>query len=225
MQPRYQQTETSNRFPIVALCIAGAALAVGAFDSVADLLQFDRSAIEAGQSWRLLTGHLTHWSWDHVFWDLAVFAVLGSLCERENRARFVACVAASAILISAGVWCVLPGLETYRGLSGIDSALFALLAGSVLRDAIAERRWSWLVGTLLLLAGFLGKTVFEIATGTTLFVDSAAANMLPIPLAHIIGAVVGLGLGIAPNRRKTQNNDHPRDCTVTIASSPSLTFG
>ncbi len=39
-------------------------------------LEFDRHAVGAGQVWRLLTCHLTHWSWSHLAADLAAFVVL-----------------------------------------------------------------------------------------------------------------------------------------------------
>jgi len=39
--------------------------------------------------------------------------------------------------------------------------------------------------------GFVAKLVFELATGGTLFVDSPAAGMVPVPLAHVAGGLVG----------------------------------
>jgi rhomboid family GlyGly-CTERM serine protease len=208
-------TSVFNRLPMITLTIAAVALLIGNMGFTAKLLQYDRVAIAAGEWWRAITGHLTHWSTDHLLWDVAVFATLGFLCEREGRRRFAGCTAASTVLITAGIWFILPNLETYRGLSGIDSALFALLAGSFLRDAIAQRRWNWVAGIAVPLAGFLGKTFFEIATGTTLFVDSAAANMVPIPLAHVIGACVGLAFAVCRVQR-SRNRYLSGECGDTI---------
>jgi hypothetical protein len=86
----------------------------------------------------------------------------------------------------------MPALDTYRGLSGIDSALFTLLATRVLHESIAlkDRPQAILAGVILAL--FVAKTAYEWTTGATLFVDSAAANMLPIPLAHVMGGLVGV---------------------------------
>ena len=182
--------------PVLTLGITAVVLLIGAVDSLAASLQFDRAAIAAGEWWRLLTGHLAHWSRDHLFWDLAVFAVLGAICEREDRQRFALCGFLSAVAISVGIWLLLPDLTTYRGLSGVDSALFALLVGTILRTAVRDQRWTWVAGASLLLIGFLGKTVFEVATGATLFVDSTGSGMIPIPLAHVLGAAAGLTLGM-----------------------------
>ena len=47
--------------------------------------------------------------------------------------------------------------------------------------------------------GFVLKLAYEIVTGQTLFVDSAAA-FIPLPLVHAIGAAVGLAVGIVACR-------------------------
>ena len=59
----------------------------------------------------------------------------------------------------------LPDIESYHGLSGLDSALFTLLVISNL-----DRRLSLGVGFL---AAFLLKTAYEMATGATVFVSSS----------------------------------------------------
>jgi hypothetical protein len=50
-------------------------------------------------------------------------------------------------------------------------------------------------------AGFAAKVAFEMVTGGTLFVDSTAAGMTPVPLAHIVGGLVGLACGLWPQIR------------------------
>jgi rhomboid family GlyGly-CTERM serine protease len=150
-------------------------------------LELDRAAVARGEVWRLLTGHWTHWTPDHLLWDSLAFLVLAALCEaRISRKRLLAAVAGSALAVSASIW-FLPGIERYRGLSGIDSALFVLLAVTLLR----ERR-SPLAG--LALAAFLAKAAWEVSTGSTLFTETQGA-FVPVPLAHLIGG--GWGLLIA----------------------------
>ena len=182
---------TARHLPGASLLIALFTVAIWWFAPISDHLQYDRSAIAAGQLWRIVTCHLTHWSLDHLFWDLAAFIVLGAICELNSRVRFLTCVALSAVLIPLATWIVMPELATYRGLSGIDSAVFALVAVTLLRDATANKDWacSLTVGTICI--GFVAKIVFEVITGGTLFVDSAAAQMIPVPLAHVVGAIVG----------------------------------
>jgi membrane associated rhomboid family serine protease len=126
-----------------------------------------------------------------------MFLALGIMLERSGRGRFVACLLASALAISAGVWFLQPELATYRGLSGLDTALFAMLAVELI--GVSRRRRDLLV-PVLLLAGLSGKLAFELTTGATVFVNSGEA-FVPVPVAHSIGALVGAALGAMGVRR------------------------
>jgi hypothetical protein len=70
-----------------------------------------------------------------------------------------------------------------------------MLEVEMLSQQWRERRWDW-VGTAAsaLLLGFVGKLGYEVATGQALFVDIQASGMVPVPLAHAVGAVVGVGM-------------------------------
>jgi hypothetical protein len=87
-------------------------------------------------------------------------------------------------------------MATYRGLSGIDSALFALLAVRVGRQSLSEKDWLKLSIAGIIAGGFAAKVGFEFVTGATLFVDSTAAGMTPVPLAHVVGGLVGIVCGL-----------------------------
>jgi rhomboid family GlyGly-CTERM serine protease len=158
---------------------------------------FDRAALAAGQLWRVITGHWTHWSGEHLGWDLLVFAVVGGALElRGGRSVFLLCAVLSAVLISGGVWALRPEMVEYRGLSGIDCALVTLVAIDFLRQAIRERQRGLGLAVAGLLVGYLGKVTFELATGQTLFVDSGQGLFVPVPLAHVLGGAVGIALGL-----------------------------
>ncbi len=183
-----------RRTPYVTLLLAGAAWCIHAAPWASELLQYERGAVAAGDTWRAVTCHLTHVSGAHLLWDLLAFVLLGGLVETWNRRRFVACLAVASVAVTAAVVAWAPAIDTYRGLSGIDSALFVLLAGHVLGGAVAMRDRVGIVACSALGAGFLAKVGWEVATGTTVFVDSAAAGMVPVPVAHAAGALVGLVL-------------------------------
>lgn len=193
----------ARRLPGVALLLTVAAFAVYAAPPLSPWLQFSRPAIADGQWWRLFTCHWTHWSLDHLMWDALVFVVLGILCERISRARMVVCLVVSAAAIPSVVWWLNPGLENYRGLSGLDSALFTLLLVALARSAIAERRWCGVAISMVMLAMFGGKVIYETVTGATIFADHVAGGFEPVPLAHAVGAVAGLVCGLVspPTRR------------------------
>ena len=130
-----------------------------------------------------------------------MFAVLGVVAERRDRAAFLRCTAGAAALISAGLWLFRPDVTHYRGLSGIDSALFVMTAMAACADALASgrRRTAAIAGVVLAL--FAVKTLWELTTGSALFVDAAAAGFEPIPLAHALGAAADAAAGLLARRR------------------------
>jgi rhomboid family GlyGly-CTERM serine protease len=161
----------------------------------------ERAAVEAGELWRLLTGHLTHWSIEHLGWDLLVFAAVGIMLERGGeRALFLRCTLSSAILISLAVWFLQPEMASYRGLSGIDCALVTVLATSLLRRALAAGRRGLAIGVAAVLLAYLLKISYELATGQTVFVDIESSGFDPVPLAHVVGGAVGIVCAIT-NRK------------------------
>ncbi|MBP90010.1 MAG: rhombosortase [Planctomycetaceae bacterium] len=187
--------------PPITLGVAILSLALMCSANLSEILQFDREAVAAGQLWRVVTGHFTHWNLDHLFWDGVVFAVLGVLCERRQRGRFMLCLTAAAVLIPASVWLLLPELNTYRGLSGLDTALFTMLAGSILAEKWAAREWRWVTIIAGLMIGLGSKIAFEVFTQGTMFVDTVTANFQPVPLAHVVGALAGIVVAMLPELR------------------------
>jgi rhomboid family GlyGly-CTERM serine protease len=189
------------RAPWLSLSLALLACIIFALgSSAAQLLQFDHSAIETGQLWRIITGHWTHWTSEHLLWDVAMFAALGAVCERRSRGRFLATVFLSAVVISVSILEVLPTMQLYRGLSGTDSALFALLAVWMIRRAPNEMR-SFPVIPLLFIVGFFAKLLIELLTGNAVFVHSTD-SFVPVPFAHLVGACVGAVVALIQPRSK-----------------------
>lgn len=180
-----------DRLPWVTLAVAMAACALLASAGWTGVLTYDRAAIAAGEPWRLFTGHLTHWNFDHLLWDVLAFIAAGAIIEGRSRRTLLATLGLSAVAISATVWIAQPELASYRGLSGVDSALFTCAGVLLFHEArrSGNARFAWLIG--LALFGFLAKIGYEIATGATLFVDSAAAGFVPLPLAHAVGGAAG----------------------------------
>lgn len=188
----------------ISIVLSFVTAVIALIPGLAGPLQFDRAGVAAGEWWRIVTGHFVHWNSDHVFWDLLVFASLGALCEWRDRRRFVLVLSLAGVIIPAAIWVCLPHLATYRGLSGMDSALFALLAASFLQEQWQQKRWGWVFVISGLLLGLAAKIGYELVMGKTLFVDATAAGFEPVPLAHMAGAAVGLAIafhGYLPVRR------------------------
>ena len=186
---------SARRTPCASLFLAAAAVVVFLWPGLSEHLQYDRAAVAAGEVWRLLSGHWAHYSLAHLFWDVLAFAALGLACERKSSRRFVVCVVASALAVSVSVWVLLPGRGIYRGLSGIDSALFTLLIADLWEEHRQAGHGRSQLLAAVCLAAFLAKIAFELLTGRNVFVSGFDAGTVGVPLAHLVGAVCGLTVG------------------------------
>jgi rhomboid family GlyGly-CTERM serine protease len=180
-----------KRIPYLTLLLAGLALTIHQSPDAIAALQWDRAGFAKGEIWRAFTGHLTHFNADHLRWDVIALLAFGSLVEFRARRAWMGCMAAGAVAISLGVLWLEPQIVVYRGLSGLDSALFAFVATDLLLEGLRTRDHPMSALGVLALAGFTAKCVFELASGHTLFVEANDAFQ-PMPLAHLIGALVGV---------------------------------
>lgn len=163
------------------------------FPACGAMLEFDTTTSWVSQIVNLLTCHWMHWTGEHLFWDLGMFVLLCGLCEKINRRRMAMTLltASIAIPIAVGMWH--PEVVSYRGLSGLDTALFGM---AVVSFGLAKMRESDRWGMALyfgLLVAMIGKTIHELNFGT-LFVESS--NFVPVPVAHVVGAVIGVSFGV-----------------------------
>jgi rhomboid family GlyGly-CTERM serine protease len=202
-----------RRLPGVSLLLSLPALVLALAPGWAGRLELDWRAVAEGEVWRVVTGHWTHASTEQLVWDLGAFFVLAAACELRDdpngRRRLLAAVGLAALAVPLTLWLVLPGVERYRGLSAIDSALFVLLAVLFLRDELAAGRpEGWWGG--LALAAFLGKLGWEAATGGTLFAP-AAGGAVPLPLAHLAGGLCGLAAACLPSSGRFWGGIIPAD--------------
>lgn len=186
-------TSPAGPLPAASLTLIALAAGVALFPGAREALEFNRAALAAGEVWRLLTCHWTHFGPEHLLWDTLAFAVLGILCERHHRDGFVACTAISAIAIPLVVAQTSPLLMTYRGLSGIDSALFAMATVLFAARFARDREWRLLAAVSLVGCLFAAKVRFEFTTGAAVFVHDDA--MIPVPWAHVAGGLVGIATG------------------------------
>ncbi|MHC4224953.1 MAG: rhombosortase [Planctomycetota bacterium] len=158
-----------------------------------DALLLDRAALEAGEIWRLWTGHFVHLSWEHFAFDVGAAVVLAFFLP-IGRALLLFCP-----LVSFGVLWPRPELSVYGGLSGVLHGLTVLVALRLGMQSQGPARWlcqAIAFGTLL-------KAIVETALGQPLFTGSVSMGAPTIYVAHLIGALSGLlvALGGGPRHR------------------------
>lgn len=160
--------------------VAAAALAVAATFLPGQWLELRSDA----SLLRILTCHFTHWSFEQLAWDALAFTALGVACARRNARATHATLLASVLLVPVAVLAFAPEVGAYRGLSGVASAMFALLL------AFERRRLTWPVVTVAAL--FAAKLTFEAVTGGAVFANDMGDNVVAVPVAHLAGALVGV---------------------------------
>ena len=201
-----------SKVSIISILTVAVSLMIYICSEATVLLQYDQTLIKAGEIWRLLTGHWTHWSFDHFLWCTITFIVLGSICEKLNKTGFLLSLISSAVIIPAVSWIAAPHMLFYRGLSGICSSIFVTCSVLLARRALLDRDW---MNFLLSLVGgclFLIKIVYECISGQAFFVQSSDV-FTPVPLAHLTGGITGLIAAVCTSIK------FERQCTQSLQES------
>ncbi len=150
-----------------------------------EALLFARDAIQAGETGRLVTGHLVHAGRAHLAWNLAALVLLGALFERLERPsvlRYGGLLLTGGLVIDAWIWWLEPDLGLYCGLSGVLNSLFAALGVALWRQTRHPL-------FLLALAGAVAKIVVEAAMDGALLPTSSWTS---VPGVHLAGFAAGL---------------------------------
>jgi|GEM_PF-1169973 len=189
------------------------------FTSLIDTLQYDRAAVGQGEVWRLMTGNFMHWSAAHFLLDIGAFLVLGVIYERYFGRAYLPILTATTATVGVCVHLFSPEMTTYRGLSGVDSGLFAaiLCVEAILacRDRI---RWIWAAPAIIV---FTVKIAYESITGQLFFETQSLGDLgIPTAMAHLSGAIAGVTaivlILVQANRKPTA--DRRRTLMQSVAS-------
>ena len=180
---------SARNYP-VTIAVSLLAILVHWIPGAQNILELDFSSVSSGQWWRILTGHLTHFDSQHLFWDLVMFTGLAGACEKMRPRQVALVLPLMAAGISLAVRLSSPEISVYRGLSGIDTGLFVWFAGMRIQQAIDDRdRVGIAIWSAPCLA-LIGKLIYESITGQTLFVDSN--GFVPLVESHVAGVVIGI---------------------------------
>ncbi|WGL15335.1 rhombosortase [Microbulbifer bruguierae] len=151
------------------------------------LLRYDRTLVDHGELWRLLSGHITHTNLHHWALNLAGLALLWILHRQHYRAvTFLAVTVATALWTGVSLHLFSPHIDLYLGLSGV-------LHGLIIWGGCLDIRARWRSGYLLV-AGTWLKVGWEQVCGAS----AATARLIDAQVAldaHLWGAVAGSLLG------------------------------
>jgi rhomboid family GlyGly-CTERM serine protease len=159
-------------------------------------LEYDRDRVAAGESWRLVTGQLVHWSAPMMAADLGVLLVAASFVERRSRWLLILSLVISTAAVAAGVHFLETGLIRYRGSSGLASGLVVTAA----LDQYHQRGRSRLLAAAIL-ATIVLKVLYELATGTAAFPGTTPLGVVVAPWVHVAGAAAGAGVWLTNRLR------------------------
>lgn len=165
-------------------------------DPVVSWLAYDRQAILADQVWRVWTGHLVHFTWQHAVADVTVLLAAIALLEQLKGWRAAVCgLLAGAPLISLVLLVAVPGLQVYEGASGI-AMMFGVTAGYCL-----WREEPRLRGVLVFLAMATLIKLMVDASGAAPGLSTLPAGVQIVWQAHAVGAILGGVFALALNGR------------------------
>ena len=167
------------------LAIAGVALLLAAGGEEFRLaLRYERGALEAGQVWRALTGHLVHLGAGHMLLDVAALVVLTLIFAPHLRAREWAVASLLPILaIDFGLYVFNPKVQWYVGLSGLLHGFW--VAGCLFALARGQRQ------AMILLLLVVGKLLYEGLLGSLPMTGELSGGPV-VTEAHFWGAVGGV---------------------------------
>ncbi|MDH3305394.1 MAG: rhombosortase, partial [Gammaproteobacteria bacterium] len=147
-------------------------------------LRFDREAIDAGELWRLLSGHFVHLGWPHFALNAAGLVLVWYLVgDVFDRLRWILIGTFTVITIDIGLWVFDPALMWYVGLSGLLHGILAAGLVEKLRKPDTE--------ALALVVLLLGKLAFEQFSGPMPGSETTAGGTVVVD-SHLFGTLGGV---------------------------------
>ena len=188
-----------GNFLVPTLLALASLIIAAAGDTLQVPLRYDRDAIASGEIWRLVSGHLTHLGWSHLFLNLAglalVFLFFGSLLSIR---QWLLITLFSAFLIGVSLYVFNPEVKWYVGISGVLHGLF--IAGGIADLASRKKE------AILFLSFITMKLAWEQSVGPMPGSESAAGGPVLVD-AHLYGAIAGLiWMSAAHLLKKTQTH-------------------
>ncbi len=149
------------------------------------VLSYQRTAIAAGEWWRVLTAHFVHLDAGHALLNSLGLVLMWALFARDySPLRWLAIYLVSALTISLGLYVFNPQIEWYVGASG---ALHGVMTAGTLAHLRRRDLDGWILAVFI-----MAKLSYEQLAGSMPF----AGNANTLVDAHLYGAIGGLVLAL-----------------------------
>jgi rhomboid family GlyGly-CTERM serine protease len=159
-------------------------LPVLAGDAGREALRYDRTALAAGEWWRLLTAHIVHLDFDHAALNSLGLVLMWALFARDYRPRqWLAIVLGSIAAIDAGLWLRDSTVAWYVGSSG---ALHGIMAAGTLAHLRRRDLDGWILAVFIVV-----KLAYEQSAGALPFTDNHFGVVVD---AHLFGTLGGMAI-------------------------------
>jgi len=157
-------------------------------DPAREWLRFERTAIAAGEAWRLLSGHFVHLGASHFVLNMAGLSLVWYLVgDAMGRVHWALVTILGVVVIDLGFWLFSPELQWYVGLSGV---LHALLVAGIIVSAGTEHKEILAVAVLV-----AAKLAWEQVSGPLPGSVESSGGAVIVD-AHLYGAVAGILAGV-----------------------------
>ena len=167
-----------HRFPLITLALGLLSCAFMLLPApLQAFLHLDLESISQAHFVGLISGHWLHADPQHLLWNVAAFAILGSMIEQRSRTLLLWSLAVGTLFVDLLLISPLTDIQRYCGLSGVLNTLLG---------AALYLQWRATRSTVVILIGFLSvlKIVIELSYGHSIFTD---ISWPPFPLAHLAG--------------------------------------
>lgn len=172
-----------NRIPVLTLGLClGCCLLMLLPAQVQALLFFDSLRLQQGQVLGLVSGHWLHADGQHLLWNLAALAVLGTLLETRSRSLLWLSLGLGTLGVDLLLLTGTGAPQRYCGLSGVLNTLLAVVVYLLWR----ERRQPLILGIGLVA---VIKIALEIHSGQAVFTDISWPPYAPAHLAGLLAAI------------------------------------
>ena len=178
---------TKSKYPII-IAIVGFSLLLFLAQSAREFLVFNRTSIDDGQWWRILTGNLTHSNYPHLLLNIGGLWILSFLfLDTLKTKTFIISVVLLCLIVGFGLYYFSPELHTYYGFSGTLYGLF-FIAG--ISSTLQKDYFTGLSVMILI----IGKVIWDYYKGGS----TSSEELIGIPVAtdaHLYGLVGAILIG------------------------------